>query len=86
MAKIILKDKIGELAPVVIWIYFKGTVIKTVCYGAKTCFIKTKVAMQTSEGRTVFSKSGWVSWASILGKYEPLTTSHHLQKLFLGIL
>lgn len=37
MAKIILKkDKIVKLAPVVIWIYFKGTVIKTVWYGTKT--------------------------------------------------
>lgn len=37
MAKVILKkDKIGEFAPMVIWIYFKATVIKTVRYGAKT--------------------------------------------------
>ena len=59
MTKIILKkDKIETLAPAVIWIYFKATVIKTVWYDAKNgCLIKTKVTMQTSEGKTVLSKS-----------------------------
>ena len=32
------KDNIGELAPKVVWIYFKATIIKTVWYGAKQMF------------------------------------------------